>query len=390
MAVVARSVTTPYLPFNRPYTTGREFDEHPARDRQRCISPVTASSPVSVRPGSRARVGCTKALLTHSLHRGARDGRAAARLGPGDEVMMPSFTFVSTANAFVLRGARRCSSTSVRTRSTSTRRVLEAAITRATRAIVAVHYAGVGCEMDAILRLAGAHGVTVDRGRRPGPSARLQRPRRSVLSAISAALSFHETKNIIAGEGGALLVNDEQLAERAEIIREKGTNRSRFFRGQVDKYTWVDLGSSFLPSEMTAAFLHAQMEEADEITRRRQEVWRWYHARFAELERRGALRRPVIPEGCEHNAHMFYLLANDAATRSRLLTYLNDNGVNAVFHYVPLHSSLAGRRFGRTVGPMTATNEAAERLVRLPLWIGMTEDDVDRVGDLVERVVASS
>jgi dTDP-4-amino-4,6-dideoxygalactose transaminase len=377
---------TRYLPFNRPYLTGREF-----ANMQRAVDNLHLAGDGQFtrqcQAWLEARVGCHQALLTHSCTGALEMAALLLDLQPGDEVVMPSFTFVSTANAFVLRGARPVF-VDVRpdTLNIDDRR-LEEAITPATRAVVAVHYAGVPCEMAGISDLAKKSSVAVieDAAQALG-SAYRGRPAGGF--GVMSAISFHETKNIIAGEGGALLVNDERLAERAEIIREKGTNRSRFFRGQVDKYTWVDLGSSFLPSELTAAFLHAQMEEADEITRRRREVWRWYHARFAELERRGALRRPVIPEGCEHNAHMFYLLANDAATRSRLLTYLNDNGVNAVFHYVPLHSSLAGRRFGRTVGPMTATNEAAERLVRLPLWIGMTEDDVDRVRGLVERVVA--
>jgi len=173
--------------------------------------------------------------------------------------------------------------------------------------------------------------------------------------------------------------------ERAEIIREKGTNRGRFVRGQVDKYTWIDLGSSFLPSELTAAFLHAQMEEADEITRRRREVWAWYYERFESLERRGLLRRPMVPDDCEHNAHMFYVLVRNLATRTRLLAYLNESGVNAVFHYVPLHSSVAGRRFGRASGPMPHTDAASERLLRLPLWVGMNQDDVDRVAGLIQH-----
>ncbi len=260
-------------------------------------------------------------------------------------------------------------------------------MTPATRAIVAVHYAGVPCEMDTIARIGRAHSVaTVEDAAQALGSTYNGRPAGS-LGDIGA-VSFHETKNVIAGEGGALLLNDDRLAERAEIIREKGTDRSRFLRGEVDKYTWVDLGSSFLPSELTAAFLHAQMEGADEITRRRREVWCWYYERFRELEQKGFLRRPVVPAGCEHNAHMFYVLVNDLATRTRLIAHLNEHGVNAVFHYVPLHSSGAGRRFGRSVGPLDHTNSAAERLIRLPLWVGMNRDDVDRVGGLVQKVLS--
>jgi dTDP-4-amino-4,6-dideoxygalactose transaminase len=203
-------------------------------------------------------------------------------------------------------------------------------------------------------------------------------------------VSFHETKNVVCGEGGALLVNDARLAERAETIREKGTDRSRFLRGQVDKYTWVDIGSSFLPSDLTAAFLYAQMQEADEITRRRREVWSWYDERFEALEQREGVRRPTLPHGCEHNAHMFYVLVRNLETRTRVLSYLNANGVNAIFHYVPLHSSAAGRRYGRVAGSMRNTDAASERLIRLPLWVGMNQDDVDRVATLVERALRPS
>ncbi len=301
----------------------------------------------------------------------------------GDEVLMPSFTFVSTANAFVLRGAR---PVFVDIRSDTLNideTALEEAITSRTRAIVAVNYAGVACEMDAIASIARSRDLTVveDAAQALG-SMYHGRPAGS-LGDI-AALSFHETKNVIAGEGGALLLNDDRFAARAEIIREKGTNRSRFLRGQVDKYTWVDLGSSYVPSDLTAAFLCAQMEEAHEITQRRRQVWSWYYERFGELERQGSVRRPIVPAGCQHNAHMFYLLVGDLATRTRLLAHLNENDVNAVFHYVPLHSSEAGRRFGQASGSLRKTDVAADGLIRLPLWIGMEQDDVDRVAGLVQ------
>jgi dTDP-4-amino-4,6-dideoxygalactose transaminase len=377
-----------YLPFNRAYLTGREF-----ANMQRAVENVHLSGdgPFTrqCQAWLRARIGCHQALLTHSCTGALEMAALLLDVKPGDEVVMPSFTFVSTANAFVLRGARPVF-VDVRpdTLNIDESRI-EEAVTPHTRAVVAVHYAGVPCDMAAITELAKKRALAVveDAAQALGSTYR-GRPAGSF--GVMSAISFHETKNVIAGEGGALVVNDERLTERAEIVREKGTNRSRFLRGQVDKYTWVDLGSSFLPSELTAAFLHAQMEDADEITRRRREVWHWYAERFADLEQRGALRRPVIPEGCEHNAHMFYLLTNDAVTRSRLLEFLNENGVNAVFHYVPLHSAAAGRRFGRAVGPMTNTNDASERLIRLPLWIGMTEDDVDRVADLVERALRPS
>ena len=202
-----------------------------------------------------------------------------------------------------------------------------------------------------------------------------------------AAVSFHETKNVIAGEGGALLLNDDRFITRAEIIRDKGTDRRQFQRGQVDKYTWVDLGSSYVPSEITAAFLFAQMEAADRIMRERLKVWGWSYERAGELEITGRVRRPIVPPGCDHNAHIFYLLLSNPAIRPQVLGYLNDHGVNAVFHYVPLHSSGAGRRFGRTSGPLRTTDAAAERLIRLPLWMGMDEDDVDRVVAVIQTAL---
>jgi dTDP-4-amino-4,6-dideoxygalactose transaminase len=371
-----------YLPFNRPYLTGREFQY-----MQRAVENghLSGDGPFTrqCQTWLKERVGCRQALLTHSCTGALEMAALLAGVQPGDEVLMPSFTFVSTANAFVLRGAR---PVFVDIRSDTLNideTALEEAMTPRTRAIVAVHYAGVACEMDTIASIARNRHLTVieDAAQALGSMYR-GRPAGS-LGDI-AALSFHETKNVIAGEGGALLLSDDRFAERAEIIREKGTDRSKFLRGQVDKYTWVDLGSSFVPSELTAAFLRAQMEEADQITRRRRQVWSWYYERFGELERRGCVRRPIVPAGCEHNAHMFYLLVSDLATRTRLLAYLNENRVNAVFHYVPLHSSDAGRRFGRASGALPRTNAAADGLIRLPLWVGMDEDDVERVAGLVQ------
>jgi len=374
---------TRYLPFNRPHLTGREFANMQAAVDNLHLSgdgPFTRACQAWLED----RLGSRRALLTHSCTGALEMAALLVDVRPGDEVIMPSFTFVSTANAFVLRGAR---PVFVDIRPDSLNLDVAAiaeAMTSQTRAIVAVHYAGVTSDMDAIEAVSKPEGITIveDAAQALG-STYHGRPAGSL--AQLAALSFHETKNVIAGEGGALLVNDERFAERAEILREKGTDRSRFLRGQVDKYTWIDLGSSFLPNELTAAFLHAQLQEADVITRRRREVWEWYYRRFEELERSGLLRRPSIPAGCEHNAHMFYILVQDLAARSRLLVYLNEHGVNAVFHYVPLHSSIAGKRYGRTVGSMRHTNDIADRLIRLPLWVGMDQNDVDRVADLVGR-----
>jgi dTDP-4-amino-4,6-dideoxygalactose transaminase len=320
-------------------------------------------------------VGCNKALLTHSCTAALEMSALLADLKPGDEVIMPSYTFTSTANAFVLRGAVPVFVDIRPDTLNLDESLVEAAITPRTRAIVPVHYAGVACEMDALLDIASRRGLLVieDAAQGYGSSYR-GRP----LGSFGAmgCLSFHETKNVISGEGGALLVNDPALAERAEIIREKGTNRSAFFRGQVDKYTWVDAGSSYLPGELIAAFLWAQLQQGEDITRRRLGIWQQYHAALEHAERREWIRRPIVPQHCDHNAHMYYVLLPTLAVRQRVISLMRDAGVNPVFHYVPLHSAPAGRRFGRAASPMITTNKLADRLLRLPLWIGV---NVDRV-----------
>jgi dTDP-4-amino-4,6-dideoxygalactose transaminase len=255
--------------------------------------------------------------------------------------------------------------------------LIEAAITPRTKAIVPVHYAGVACEMDTIMNIAQRHKLLVIED---AAQAVMSTYKGKPLGAIGhlGAYSFHETKNIISGEGGALLVNDDRFAERAEIIREKGTNRSQFFRGQIDKYTWVDIGSSYLPGEVIAAFLWAQMEEAQSITQRRLDIWHRYHEALAPLEVAGKLRRPIIPEGCQHNAHMYYILLESLEKRAEVIAHLKEQGILAVFHYVPLHSSPAGKKYSRTSGGLKHTDNLADRLLRLPLWVGMNEAQ-DRV-----------
>ena len=316
------------------------------------------------------RTGCTGALEMGAL---------LAELRPGDEVIMPSFTFVSTANAFALRGAIPVFVDIREDTLNIDERLLEAAITGRTRAIVVVHYAGVACEMDAILSIAARHKLLLIEDAAHGMMARY-RGRALGAMAPLAALSFHETKNVISGEGGALLVNEPSLLRQAEVIREKGTDRSRFLRGEVDRYTWVELGSSFLPSEITAAFLFAQMQDAEAITARRLAIWDRYHAAFAPMETEGRVRRPVVPSHCTHNAHLYYLLLPSLSVRSAFIAEMNERGINCVFHYVPLHSSPAGVRFGRTHGDLRVTDRASECLVRLPLWLGL-EDLLDRVAE---------
>lgn len=373
------------IPFNRPYMTGRELEY--IREAHANMH-LSGDGPFTRRCHSELErlTGTHRALLTHSCTAALEMSALLLDLQPGDEVIMPSFTFVSTANAFVLRGAVpvfvdiRADTLNI------DETLIEAAITPRTRAICVVHYAGVGCDMDAILAIAGRHGVAVVED---AAQALMAAYRGRPLGSFGAlgTLSFHETKNVISGEGGALLVNDPQLAERAEIVREKGTNRSRFFRGQVDKYTWVEPGSSFLPGEITAAFLAAQLEQAGVLTRRRLAMWEAYHAWAAPHEADGRLRRPVVPAECEHNAHMYYLLLPDIATRTHAIESLRQDGINAVFHYVPLHSSPAGRRYGRSQGDLAVTEDTGERLLRMPLWIGL-EEYLPRVFSAADRALS--
>ena len=355
------------IPFNRPYMTGRELDniaEAHANGHLSGDGPFTRRCHAWLE----RETGTRKALLTHSCTAALEMSALLMDLSPGDEVIMPSFTFVSTANAFVLRGAVPVF-VDVRPDTLNIDETLiEAAITPKTRAICVVHYAGVACEMDAIVEIAARHRLLVIEDAAQGVLSTYKEKPLGSLGAFGA-LSFHETKNIISGEGGALLVNDERFAERAEIIREKGTNRSQFFRGQVDKYTWVDIGSSYLPGEIVAAFLAAQMDEAARITADRLSIWDRYHDAFATLEASERLRRPVIPAHCRHNAHMYYLLLGDLEARTQFIAMLKAAGIHSVFHYVPLHDSPAGRRFGRVVGDLAVTDDASRRLVRLPLWL---------------------
>jgi dTDP-4-amino-4,6-dideoxygalactose transaminase len=294
---------------------------------------------------------------------------------------------VSTANAFVLRGAVPVF-VDIRADTLNIDEAkIEAAITAKTRAIMAVHYAGVACEMDTIMEIANRHGLLVIEDNAQGLGSSYKgRPLGSIGQL--AALSFHETKNIISGEGGALLVNSAQFSERAEMIREKGTNRNQFFKGQVDKYTWVELGSSYLPSELIAAFLWAQLEQADDINPRRLDIWHSYHEQFAELEQQGKLRRPIIPADCQHNAHMYYLLLPDLQQRSAFIDALKQHGIWAVFHYVPLHSSPMGRQYGRISGELKHTDELSNRLVRLPMWLGL-EEELDTVIQVIIKILDS-
>lgn len=364
------------LQFNKPYLTGKEqlyIAEAHSRGQLAGDGHFTKLCSAWLEQ----RTGGYKALLTHSCTAALEMSAILADIKPGDEIIMPSYTFVSTANAFVLRGGVpvfvdiRADTLNI------DETLIEAAITPRTKAIVPVHYAGVACEMDSIMEIARRHNLLVIED---AAQAIMASYKGRALGSIGhlGCYSFHETKNIISGEGGALLINDPILVERAEIVREKGTNRNRFFRGQVDKYTWVDIGSSYLPGEITAAFLWAQMQDAELITSKRLSIWQRYHASFEKLEQAGYIARPSTPLGCEHNAHMYYLLLNDMEDRSEFIHTMKEKGINCVFHYVPLHSSPRGLVCGRAIGKLPVTADLANRLVRLPLWIGM-ENNLDYV-----------
>lgn len=332
------------------------------------------------------RIGVERALLVHSATAALEMSALLLALEPGDEVIMPSFTFVSTANAIALRGATPVF-VDVRPDTLNIDEMkVEDAITPQTKAILAVHYAGVPCEMDHLNELAARRGLLVIED---AAQALLSTYRGRPAGALGdvAAISFHETKNLHCGEGGALLVRRHDWVERSLVLRDKGTDRNRFLRGEVDKYSWVDLGSSYGLGELSAAFLWAQFERAENVVAERRRVWDTYHERLEPLEDRGLLRRPIVPEHIEHNAHLYYVLVPDFEERKRVIEGLNRRGVHAIFHYVPLHSAPAGRRYGRVQGELTVTETVAERLVRLPLWHAMPTEAVDQVLSAVDDVI---
>jgi TDP-4-keto-6-deoxy-D-glucose transaminase len=324
------------------------------------------------------KTGTYRALLTTSCTQALELAAILADVKPGDEVILPSFTFVSTANAFVLRGARLVFVDIRPDTKNIDENLIEDAITDKTKVVVPVHYAGVGCEMDTILDIAKRHGLTVVEDAAQGVMA-TYKGRALGSMGDYGCFSFHETKNYSMGEGGAILIKDKAKSEEAEVIREKGTDRSRFLRGQVDKYSWVTMGSSYLPSDMNAAYLYAQLEMAEEINRDRLASWDRYYERLKPLEDKGIVQLPVIPEECEHNAHMFYLVTNSLEERTKLISYLKENDVCAVFHYVPLHSAKAGLKYGTFHGEDRYTTRTGDCLVRMPMYYGLTEAEVEHV-----------
>lgn len=373
------------IPFSRPHVTGREL-EYIARAIDNGHLSGDGEFTRHCQQWLIRATRCREALLTHSCSGALEMIALLLDIRPGDEIIMPSFTFPSTANAFALRGGVPVFvDVHVDTLCLDEGQV-EAALTARTRAIVAVHYAGVGCEMDALMTVAARHHVAVVEDAAQGVmSAYRGRP----LGGIGtlAALSFHQTKNVMSGQGGALLINDARWIARAEIIRDRGTNRQEFHRGRVDHYSWVDLGSSFLASDLTAAFLWAQLEDAEAISARRLEIWQQYHAGLADLEAAGSLRRPIVPAHCTHNAHLYYVLLPDRARRDAVRRAMKDEGILAIPHYAPLHTSAAGRTLGKAHGTLANTLAVSERLLRLPLWIDMSPADVQDVLETLRRVV---
>lgn len=333
------------------------------------------------------RTGTGKCLLTTSCTHATELAALLADIKPGDEVIMPAYTFVSTADAFVLRGAVPVFVDIRPDTMNIDEKLIEAAITDKTKAIVPVHYAGVSCEMDTIMDIAARHRLLVIEDAAQGILATYKG---KALGAIGdfGCYSFHETKNYSMGEGGALLIRDEKYVEDAEIIREKGTNRSKFYRGQIDKYTWVNYGSSYLPSDMNAAYLYAQLEHADEINQARLACWDRYYERLTPLKEAGKLALPVVPEGCVHNAHMFYVKTKDITERTAFISFLAENGVHSVFHYIPLHTAPAGQKFGRFHGEDRYTTAESERLARLPMYYGLTLEQVDYICDVIYKFFA--
>ena len=371
------------IPFNKPFLSGKEINYI---KKAHALGQLAGDGSFTTKCHYwfEEKINCEKALITHSCTAALEMSALLLEVQVGDEIIMPSYTFVSTANAFALRGGIPVFIDIRKDTLNINEKLIESAITHKTKAVVVVHYAGVSCEMDTIFEIAKRNNLHVIEDAAQGIMATYKLKPLGSMGDFGC-LSFHETKNIHCGEGGALLINNERYFERAEIIREKGTNRSKFFRGQVDKYGWEDVGSSYLPGELSAAFLAAQLEHAEEITQKRLRIWNKYHEIFEDLENTGKIRRPIIPKDCEHNGHIYYLLLNSNYDRDKVLESMRDNGVNAVFHYQPLHSSPAGLKYGRTPFPLPMSENLSERIIRLPFWIGF--EDHEKVRDVLHSIL---
>lgn len=370
------------IPFNQPFTIDKEF----AYMQDAIKGGIIRGDGIYTKKCHHfleSYLPAKKVLLTHSCTAALEMAAILADIKQGDEVIMPSYTFVSTANAFVLRGGVPVFVDIRSDTKNINENLIESAITDKTKAIIPVHYAGVSCDMDKIMQIAKRHNLIVIEDAAQGVSSTYKGQKLGTIGDIGC-FSFHETKNVISGEGGAIIINNDKFIQRAEIIREKGTNRSLFFRGEVDKYTWVDIGSSYLPSDIIAAFLYAQLENIDKINGKRLEIWGEYHQFFETYEKMGLIKRPIIPTDCTHNAHMYYILFESLQKRSEFIAYLKENGINPVFHYIPLHSSPAGMKFAKTMGDMSITNQVADTLVRMPLYYGLRDYDVQKIKSVVK------
>jgi len=365
------------IPFNKPLVTGREIEyvrEVIANQKLCGDGPFTQKCSIWFE----TRFGCEKALLTTSCTHALEMAAILADIQPGDEVIMPSYTFVSTANAFVLRGATAVFVDIRPDTLNMNENLIEAAITEKTKAIIPVHYAGVACKMDKIMEIACQYNLLVIEDAAQGVMSKYKDKYLGTIGHMGC-YSFHETKNYTCGEGGALIINDERFIKRAEIVREKGTNRSEFYRGQVDKYTWTDIGSSYLLSELNAAYLYSQLEMAEEINLGRLSIWKRFYNELQPLAVKGVLELPYIDKHCQHNGHMFYIKVKNTAERSALMEKLHENGIDSTFHYIPLHTSIAGRRFGIFNNNDQYTTRESERLLRLPFYYGLKPEDVSRI-----------
>jgi dTDP-4-amino-4,6-dideoxygalactose transaminase len=367
----------PHIPFNRPFAVGKEID-YIRQSIENMHTCGDGSFTKKCHALLEQTIGVPKALLTTSCTHALEMAALLLDIQPGDEVIVPSFTFVTTVNAFVLRGAHPVFIDVRPDTLNLDESKLEQLITPQTKAIIPVHYAGVGCEMEAILEIAGRYGITVVEDNAHGLFGKYKGKYLGTFGSL-ATQSFHETKNFSCGEGGALLINDSRYIERAEIIREKGTNRSRFFRGQVDKYTWVDLGSSYLPSDMLAAYLYAQLEVKDQIQLKRRQVWEYYYEHLQDWAQKHGIRFPIVPAHCGQAYHMFYLLMPSLEKRQALIAHLKAQGMSSVFHYLPLHLSDVGRSLGGKEGDCPVTEDVSERLLRLPFYNDLTLADQARV-----------
>jgi dTDP-4-amino-4,6-dideoxygalactose transaminase len=373
---------TKKIPFNKPYLTGDEFNNLKNLSKDLHLS-GDGNYTNFCNKWLEEELLTSKALITHSCTAALEMSAILLNIEIGDEVIMPSYTFVSTANAFVLRGAIPVFVDINKNTCNIDITKIESAITEKTKAIVVVHYAGISVDMDKVAEIANDNNLFLIEDAAQALMSEYKGNKLGTIGDIGT-LSFHETKNIISGEGGAILIKKDNLIKRAEIIREKGTNRSEFYRGAIDKYTWVDLGSSFLPSEIIAAFLKPQLQNANQITNSRLDIWNKYHTSLEDYEKKGILKRPFVPEYCKHNAHMYYVVLQSLTIRQQLIEKLNNRGVSSVFHYIPLHSSPYGKKISRVSGEMKNTDNISDTLLRLPLWTGL---DVEKVINILTETL---